>query len=1081
MIPGTVSDGNGTTFTVTRVTFVNGYRCDKITSVKLPDTVTDLDVGVFAGASLESIYISKSVKNIEENANTQLKKVPKYKVADDNPNFKSDNNGVLYSKDGKTLRFVPSSIPLVNGAYTVDPNVEKITKSCFTLISGLKKIILPPNLKEVSVGYPSIAPIDELEEFEIASGGNTLYTTKEGVLCKGDVLIFYPRAKNVVDYKVPDGITTLATFSIAYPRDMKTIDLNQVTSMEKSSLLAAYKLTTITLPKDLKKYDPDTKKGMTPGCIGSCSILTEYKVPDENTDFEAVDSVVYSKPNKDILYLYPAGKPGEVYDMLPSTKVIEALAFWSVQKLTGITFPAGLESINDEAFRQLPKLENVTFVEPSNVKHLGTAVFRACPKLKEVTLPSKVTSLDKPFDGCAALETINVPDGSQLKKIRSNSFSNNKKLKHFNFEGSCQLEEIESDAFAYLPELESFKFPKTVKTIKTNAFRGCKGMTTAEFPDDAEIEIIGKGAFADCGLKNFTIPNNVKGIEREAFNKCEALTVVNISDKTTKISPEAFKSCFKLTDINVSKDNTVYSSVDGYLLSKDKKTLKIFPAGKANDRFTLLPPSITTIGEYAFYDCTVLKNVVIPNLVTKIEKRAFGLCKNLNLITFLCDKVIDPANINQAQNEMSFDDGTQAPNMFDHITIHVRKELYNDYNAHSFYNKFNGVIEQSFLVGTEEYIPVSEPVVDLLKTESTDHTFVLPTSVKHPTKNKTYSVNLIGDYAFQKTTDKVKEVVVKKDIEYIGAQAFVTDIANKTSTVKNVFFIEGNPTKKMLSTTRFELDETNIDYCEFAKTTKIYVKKSACEKYKEKWNKQIYDIPTHGYKPSPFNFTDQIDYKIPGVTITHKYGTFAREFDTDFSIYNAENGNSNVAAFVAKVSDVKPGSGDYGNAEHHVKMTSVDVNGGYSGGYGYVPAYTGVLLKVLDKEAASNGFYYAIGEHDDATYTISNNIMTGITVNSSNVPASVADPVYVIQGGVFKKAKANIGNFPIHQAYAKISGVPAGAKLRFVFSDDNISTGITAIDTKKADDNVYYNLNGQRVTNPQHGVFIHGGRKVIIK
>ena len=107
--------------------------------------------------------------------------------------------------------------------------------------------------------------------------------------------------------------------------------------------------------------------------------------------------------------------------------------------------------------------------------------------------------------------------------------------------------------------------------------------------------------------------------------------------------------------------------------------------------------------------------------------------------------------------------------------------------------------------------------------------------------------------------------------------------------------------------------------------------------------------------------------------------------------------------------------------------------------------------------------------------------MTGITVNSSNVPASVADPVYVIQGGVFKKAKANIGNFPIHQAYAKISGVPAGAKLRFVFSDDNISIGITAIDTKKADDNVYYNLNGQRVTNPQHGVFIHGGRKVIIK
>ena len=457
-------------------------------------------------------------------------------------------------------------------------------------------------------------------------GATTPYSIKDGVLCKGNELVFYPRAKHITDYKVPDGITSLATFSIAYPKDMEKIDLNQVTTMAKSSLLAAYKLTEVTLPKDLKKYNPTTKTGMEPGCIGSCSKLEKYIVPAGNTDFEDVDGVVYSKPNKEVLYLYPAGKSGDTYNILSGTKVIEALAFWSAQKLISMTFPQGLDSIKDEAFRQLPLLENVTFVEPSNITHLGKAVFRACSKLKEVTLPSKVTSLDMPFADCANLETINVPNGSQLKVLRSNSFSSNKNLKHFNFEGSCQLEEIESDAFAYLPKLESFTFPKTVKTIKTNAFRGCSGMKTAKFPSDADIQVIGQGAFADCGLTNFTVPNNVQKIEREAFNKCAALDVVNISAATTDISPEAFKSCFKLTDINVSRDNTVYSSIDGYLMSKDKQTLKIFPAGKANDHFTLLPPSITTIGEYAFFDCTVLKNVVIPNLVTKIEKRAFDIC-----------------------------------------------------------------------------------------------------------------------------------------------------------------------------------------------------------------------------------------------------------------------------------------------------------------------------------------------------------------------------------------------------------------------------------------------------------------------
>ena len=133
-------------------------------------------------------------------------------------------------------------------------------------------------------------------------------------------------------------------------------------------------------------------------------------------------------------------------------------------------------------------------------------------------------------------------------------------MKQFNFKGTCQLEEIESDAFAYLKNLESFTFPKTVKTIKTNAFRGCSGMKTAEFPSDAEIEKIGPGAFADCGLTSFKVPNNVKEIEREAFNKCSALTVVNLSEKTVKVSPEAFYYC--IYNHRTTKTNQKYPSVN---------------------------------------------------------------------------------------------------------------------------------------------------------------------------------------------------------------------------------------------------------------------------------------------------------------------------------------------------------------------------------------------------------------------------------------------------------------------------------------------------------------------------------------
>ena len=53
VIPETVQDGQGTTFTVTGVTFMGGYNCDNITSVKLPESITYLDAGIFKDASLQ--------------------------------------------------------------------------------------------------------------------------------------------------------------------------------------------------------------------------------------------------------------------------------------------------------------------------------------------------------------------------------------------------------------------------------------------------------------------------------------------------------------------------------------------------------------------------------------------------------------------------------------------------------------------------------------------------------------------------------------------------------------------------------------------------------------------------------------------------------------------------------------------------------------------------------------------------------------------------------------------------------------------------------------------------------------------
>ena len=1083
-IPETIPDGNGTTLKVIGVEYNGSFNCNNITSIKLPETILYLGAEIFGGARLETINIPKSVTKIDNYAWARVARVPKQNVDPLNLNYSSDDKGALYSKDKTILHSVPSGV-LSNGetTYIVDNGVKKITKPTFRLIDNLKKIVLPKDLEEIAEGYPTISPTNTLEEFEIAGGGNTSFTVRAGVLFKDGTLMVYPPAKADKHYQVPNDITAISPYAISKPQNMETIDLNKVTKLGVSSIYAASKLTKITLPKDIKKYDEATKLGMTEGCFESCTKVAEYKVPAENSDFLDIDGVVFSKPVQDILYLYPPNKAGTTYTIPASVKTLAKKSFQSAQHLTTMTIPTNVETFSQETFRAAANLETVTFDEPSNIKELGSHSFRACPKLKEVTLPKSITKMGIVFLECSNLETINVPDGSQLEEIYDNAFNTNINLKKFNFVGSCLLKKIGSNAFANLKKLEKFDFPKTITEIKTNAFSGCKMMTTATFAENADIKTIGSGAFADCGLKNFMVPKNVQKIEREAFRNCAALDTVNISEATTDISPEAFKNCSNLKAINVSKKNSVYSSVDGYLLSQNKKTLIIFPPGKANDRFTLLPPSITSIGKYAFYDCKNLKNITIPNLVTSIGERAFGLCTNLKTITFLCDQKIKSDSINQQSNKMSFDNGTQTShNMFQNINIQVRRDKLDEYNNDPFYQQFKSR-HPSFEVEKEEYIVVSEDAVSMLSTKRTDETFVLPTEIPHDGKN--YKVSMIGDYAFQHVTSGIKEVVVKKDVEYIGAQAFITNRANNTSIIKNVFFIESNPTNQMLSTTRFELDQTNTNYSEFAKATKIYVKKTALNKYKAKWAKTIYKKETDKDETSPYDFTSQLEFKIKDVKISKKYGTFAREFDVDFSDYYNEKHRSEVAAFVASTK-ILDGPGDYGTATKHVQMTSVDKKGGYTASYSYVPAYTGVLLKVLDKESTDDDFYYTIGEQDQQVYHVTNNVMTGVTVNPiTSLTATTTDPIYVMQGGTFRKAENTISNFPIHKAYMKFSALPAGT--RVVFDFDDTTTGIESIESidtgssNRAAD-VYYNLQGQRISKPQQaGLYILNGAKVIIK
>lgn len=318
------------------------------------------------------------------------------------------------------------------------------------------------------------------------------------------------------------------------------------------------------------------------------------------------------------------------------------------------------------------------------VTKIGNSAFAFRTNLKTINLPESITLIDiSAFEGCSSLENIELP--KKLITLNYYAFENCTSLQSVVIPDSIRT--IEEGAFQGCSQLQTLDLPETLEKIGT--FSGCASLSAIrvsennpyyasvdgvlfnkekdrliKYPEDkagqsfalpAGVSVIEAYAFSDnVNLVTVTASESLDTIKYAAFHNSAALEEFNIP-ASTSLEDNAFEGCLKLQALNADPENPRYSSEDGILFDKQKKTILIYPCGKTATHYTIpdgitaihnsafatchnlesidCPESVTSIGTSAFMSCTSLKSITLPQHLDKINGGVFCNCQSLQSIT----------------------------------------------------------------------------------------------------------------------------------------------------------------------------------------------------------------------------------------------------------------------------------------------------------------------------------------------------------------------------------------------------------------------------------------------------------------
>ena len=595
---------------VTSIGYAAFHSCSNLKSITIPDSVTSIESAVF--------YNCTSLKTISLSCKSSLKKSDFGDQSDlvsaSHTLKKTEAKAATCSEDGNKEYWTCEYCGKYFLSDDANPETAKAVEQSECMIPAIQhknattRGALEPT--ETAPGYSGDRYCPDCDK--VVEKGYTYWI--EGNLTwklYEDGTLNISGTGAMKNYNNTDNLSPVHMNS-----SVKKIVIEEgVTSIGNAAFSGCISLTNITIP------DGVTSIGIM--VFYNCTSLTSITIPDSVT---SIGNSAFNSCTSLTSITIP-----------DSVTRIGKYAFYDCSSLTSITIPDSVTSIGESVFSFCSSLTSITI--PDSVTSIGNSAFYGCSSLTSLTIPNSVTSIGyAAFYDCSSLTSITIPDS--VTSIVESAFEDCTNLKTISL--SCKSSLKKSD-FGEQADLVSYTnqhlLTKTAAKAATCAESGNKEYWTCKHcgkyflsddtnPATATAVELSETVIPALKHKNATTRGAVKPTETapgySGDRYCPDCNTVLKKGYTYWIEGNLTWKLYEDGTLNISGTGAMkdYDSDDSPATQKKDSVKKV-----------VIEDDVTSIGDYAFWNCSNLTSITIPDSVTIIGNSAFNACSSLTSLT----------------------------------------------------------------------------------------------------------------------------------------------------------------------------------------------------------------------------------------------------------------------------------------------------------------------------------------------------------------------------------------------------------------------------------------------------------------